>query len=164
MNDDSNWISNIHKFIVTMLYAMHLLWLLFLLKFEWDIGSLGSSAGIVFRLQLGHDRGTRVQFLTLERYASFVQRVQTSSAAHRSSYSAGTTDYFAEDKGPGHEDDHLPPTNADVKKKRKKKPWNYTSIPPYTFMMWCLIKHMSNSTLNHLTSVAHVTKILIMLM
>jgi len=81
----------------------------------------------VIRLQLGHDRGTRVQFLTLERYTSFVQRVQTSYAAHPASYSTGTTDYFAEDKRPGHEEDHLPPPNADVKKKNG-------TIPPFPHM------------------------------
>jgi hypothetical protein len=32
-------------------------------------------------------------------------------------------------KRPGHEADHLPPTNAEV-----KKTWVYTSTPPYAFM------------------------------
>jgi hypothetical protein len=24
--------------------------------------------------------------------------------------------------------------------------WSYTSIPPYIFMMWCLVKHRNNFT------------------
>jgi hypothetical protein len=36
---------------------------------------------------------------------------------------------FPQGKEPGHEDDHSPPTIAEV-----KKMWIYKSIPPYTFM------------------------------
>jgi hypothetical protein len=36
-------------------------------------------------------------------------------------------------KWPGHEVNHSPPSNAEV-----RKVWSYTFIPPYTFMMWCL--------------------------
>jgi hypothetical protein len=38
-------------------------------------------------------------------------------------------------KRPGREADHSPPSSADV-----KNAWNYTSTPPYAFMVWCLIK------------------------
>jgi hypothetical protein len=37
-------------------------------------------------------------------------------------------------KRPGREVDHSPPASAEA-----KKMWIYTSIPPYTFMVYCLI-------------------------
>jgi hypothetical protein len=37
-------------------------------------------------------------------------------------------------KQPGHEDDHSPPSTAQV-----KKMWSYSSTPPYVFMAFCLI-------------------------
>jgi hypothetical protein len=46
-----------------------------------------------------------------------------------------------EAKRPGREADHSPPSNAEV-----KNPWNYTSIPPYVYMAWYLIKHKENFT------------------
>jgi len=36
----------------------------------------------------------------------------------------------------GHEADHSPPSSAKV-----KDVMNYTSIPPYVFMAWCLVKY-----------------------
>jgi hypothetical protein len=39
-------------------------------------------------------------------------------------------------KPPGCEADHSSPSSAEV-----KNAWSYTSIPPYVFMVWCLIKH-----------------------
>jgi hypothetical protein len=39
-------------------------------------------------------------------------------------------------KGTGRETDHSPPSSAEV-----KNSWNYTSTPPYVFIVWCLIKH-----------------------
>jgi hypothetical protein len=39
-------------------------------------------------------------------------------------------------KPPVCEADHSSPSNAEV-----KNAWNYTSTPPYVFMVWCLIKH-----------------------
>jgi hypothetical protein len=43
-------------------------------------------------------------------------------------------------KWQGREGDHSPPTSAEV-----KKAWMHTSIPPYVFMTYCLIKYMTNS-------------------
>jgi hypothetical protein len=34
------------------------------------------------------------------------------------------------------EADHSPPSRAEV-----KNAWSYTSIPPYVYMVWCLVKH-----------------------
>jgi hypothetical protein len=36
----------------------------------------------------------------------------------------------------GHEDDHSPPSRAEV-----KNAWIYTFTPPYVSMVWFLIKH-----------------------
>jgi hypothetical protein len=44
-------------------------------------------------------------------------------------------------KRPGHEDDHSPPSSAEV-----KNAWSYTSSPPYVFMAWRLVKHRDNFT------------------
>jgi hypothetical protein len=38
-------------------------------------------------------------------------------------------------KWPGREDDHSPPSSAEV-----KNAWSYTSTPQYAFMAWCLVK------------------------
>jgi hypothetical protein len=38
-------------------------------------------------------------------------------------------------KWPGREADHSLPSDAEV-----KNAWNYTSIPPYVFMAWFLVK------------------------
>jgi hypothetical protein len=43
---------------------------------------------------------------------------------------------------PGREGDYAPPRSA-----KFKNEWNYTSIPPYRFMAWCLVKHTDNFTL-----------------
>jgi hypothetical protein len=40
---------------------------------------------------------------------------------------------------PGREADHSPPALAGV-----KNTWIYTSIPPYIFMAWYLVKHSDN--------------------
>jgi hypothetical protein len=34
----------------------------------------------------------------------------------------------------GHETDHSPPSNAEV-----KNAWSYTSTPQYVFLAWCLV-------------------------
>jgi hypothetical protein len=60
----------------------------------------------------------------------------TGSGAHPASYPVGTGVFSPEVKWLGHEADHLPPSSAKV-----KNAWSYTSIPPYFFMGWCLIKH-----------------------
>jgi hypothetical protein len=65
--------------------------------------------------------------------------VQVSSEAHPTSYQIGTRGSSPRDKWPGYEADHSPPPSAKVKNTR-----NYTSTPPYVFMVWCLIKHRDN--------------------
>jgi hypothetical protein len=42
-------------------------------------------------------------------------------------------------KRPEREDDHSPPSSAEV-----KNAWSYTSTPQYVFMVWCLVKHRDN--------------------
>jgi hypothetical protein len=42
-------------------------------------------------------------------------------------------------KWPGHEADHLPPYSTEV-----KNAWSYTSVPQYTFMVWCSVKKNIN--------------------
>jgi hypothetical protein len=39
-------------------------------------------------------------------------------------------------KRPGREADHSPSPIAEV-----KNAWSYTSIPPYVFLVWCLVKY-----------------------
>jgi hypothetical protein len=39
-------------------------------------------------------------------------------------------------KRPGRETDQSPPSSSEV-----KNAWSYTSIPPYVFKAWCLLKH-----------------------
>jgi hypothetical protein len=53
-----------------------------------------------------------------------------SSGAHPDSHLMGTKTL-----SPGHEADHSPSSSAEV-----KNAWSYTSTPPYTFMVWCLMK------------------------
>jgi hypothetical protein len=45
-------------------------------------------------------------------------------------------------KRPGREADHLPPSIAEVKRKRGAIP----PIPKYAFMVWCLVKNKDNFT------------------
>jgi len=47
----------------------------------------------------------------------------------------GPPSFLSNGYRPGREIAHLPPSRADV-----KNAWNYTSIPPYILMAWCLIK------------------------
>jgi hypothetical protein len=51
----------------------------------------------------------------------------------------GTGGFFPGVKRLGREADHSPPTSAEA-----KKIWIYTSIPPYSFMAYCLIKRREN--------------------
>jgi len=72
---------------------------------------------------------------------SLHHHVQNSSGAHPPSYLIGTRGLSLGIKGLGHEADHSPPTSVEV-----KNAWSYTSIPQYTFMAWCLVKHRYNLT------------------
>jgi len=60
--------------------------------------------------------------------------VHNSSGAHPVSYPVGTRSSFPGGKVAACEDDHSPPSNAEV-----MKAWAYTTTPP-VFMVWCLIK------------------------
>jgi hypothetical protein len=48
-------------------------------------------------------------------------------------------------KRPRREADHPAPANAEVHNE-----WNYTSIPPYVFMTWYLVKHREKCTFIYL--------------
>jgi len=41
----------------------------------------------------------------------------------------------------GHEADHSPQFSTEV-----KNVYSYTAIPPYAFMVWCLVKYRDNFT------------------
>lgn len=45
---------------------------------------------------------------------------------------------------PGHEAHHSPATSAEVTNR-----WVYTTIPPYFFMLWCLVTDRNNFALTH---------------
>jgi hypothetical protein len=47
-------------------------------------------------------------------------------------------------KQPEREDDHSPPSSANV-----KNTWKYTSTLQYAFTSWCLVKHRSNFTFHN---------------
>jgi len=88
----------------------------------------GSSVSIVTKHRagrLGYDSWQGHEFISL-RY-----RVQTGSGVHP----MGTPSSSWGVKRPGHEANHSPPANAEV-----KNAWSYTSIPPHVFTAWCLIK------------------------
>jgi hypothetical protein len=79
------------------------------------------------------DRGVGVR-VPVGQECSHLHVVQTGSGVQPTSYPKGTGPFPPEAKRPGRVADHSPPASADV-----KKMWIYTSIPPYTFMAWCLI-------------------------
>jgi len=86
--------------------------------------------------------------MTVVQFPARVMRVFFSSSprpyrlwAHPASYQRGTGDLFPGVKQPGREvDDSFPPSSE------VKNVWSYTSILPYVFMVWCLIKHRDNFT------------------
>jgi hypothetical protein len=63
---------------------------------------------------------------------SLLHSVQTGSGAHP----AG--EVSKEVKRPGREADNSPATSAEAMNTR-----NYASIPPYIFIMWCLINYLN---------------------
>jgi hypothetical protein len=69
-------------------------------------------------------------------FFSLRHSVQTYSGAHPASYPVGTGVLSPEIKTPEREADHSLPSSDEV-----KNSWNYTSIPPYVFMAWYLVKH-----------------------
>jgi hypothetical protein len=60
---------------------------------------------------------------------SLLHVVQTGSGAHQTSYRMSTGGSSSGVKRPGREDDHSPPTSAEV-----KETWVYTSTPLYVFI------------------------------
>jgi hypothetical protein len=86
------------------------------------------------------DRGSRVRFPVGAGNFSLHRRVQNGSGAHPASYPMGTRGSFPEVKRQRPEADHSPPPSAEINE------WSYTSIPPYVFMAWCLVKHRDNFT------------------
>jgi hypothetical protein len=73
---------------------------------------------------------------------SLHHRVQNGSVAHPASYPMGTKGSFPGGKAAGAWTDHSPPSSAEV-----KNVWSYTSIHPYVFMVWCLVKDRDKFTL-----------------
>jgi hypothetical protein len=68
--------------------------------------------------------------------------VQTGSAAHTASYPMCTGVIFSGIKRPGSDANHSSPSSAEV-----KNSCSYTSIPPYTCMARCFLKHSRQLTL-----------------
>jgi hypothetical protein len=108
------------------IHHRHFVWI------QMQVVSYGSTVGIATAYGLD-DQGVRVRVPVVSEY-SLLHIIQTSSGAHPVSYSMGTGGFFPRGKAAGHEAHHSPPTSAEI-----KKMWNYTFIPPYTFMVLCLI-------------------------
>jgi hypothetical protein len=70
------------------------------------------------------DRGSGVRLPAEARNVSLHLHVQTGSGAHPASCPVGTGGCFSGGKAAGAEDDHSPPSSADV-----KKVWRHTSTP-----------------------------------
>jgi hypothetical protein len=67
--------------------------------------------------------------------------VQTDTRAHPSCCPMGISDFIPGVNRQRRETDHPPPSSAEV-----KNMWSYISIPPYVFILWCLIKHKGKFT------------------
>jgi hypothetical protein len=96
-----------------------------------------SSVGMTLGYGLD-DRGSRVRFPAGAGSFS-LHRVQNGSEAHPGSYPMVPGTLYMEVKRPGREDDHSPPSSAEV-----KNTWSYTSTPQYIFMVWCLLSTGTN--------------------
>jgi hypothetical protein len=68
------------------------------------------------------------------RVKNFFHVVQTGSGVHPTAYPMGTGGFFLGVKRSGLQADHSTAASAEV-----KKMWNYTSTPPYEFIVYCLI-------------------------
>jgi len=88
---------------------------------------------------------TGVQFPTGSGNFSLHHPVQSSSGAYQGSYPIGNGGSFLAITQLGHEIDHLPPSNAEV-----KNAWSYISTLRYVFMAWRLVKHRDNFTFTFL--------------
>jgi hypothetical protein len=74
-------------------------------------------------------RGVGVRIPVREKYVSFSTSSRPVLGLTQPPVQWIPVAFPTEVKWPGHEADHLPPTSAEV-----KKPWIYTSTPPYVFM------------------------------
>jgi hypothetical protein len=92
-------------------------------RYYWK--SCGSSVSIVTRLRAG-----RAGLNSHQRH-----HVQTGSGAHPAFCPVGTGALTPRVKRPEREADNWPPSSAEV------NAWSCTSILPYVFMPWYLIKH-----------------------
>jgi hypothetical protein len=83
---------------------------------------------------------TEVQFPAGAETYSLCHPVQTGAGACPACYPMGNRALSPKVKWFGHEADHSPPSNAEV-----KNVWNYTSTPQYIFTAWCLVKQGMSS-------------------
>jgi hypothetical protein len=88
-----------------------------------------------------NDRSSGVRFLAGAGNFFLRHSVQTGSGAHEPPIEWVRGALFPGVKRPAREADHSPPCSAEV-----KNAWNYTSIPQYFFMAWCLVKYRDNFT------------------
>jgi hypothetical protein len=95
--------------------------------------SSDSSVGIALGYGLD-DRGSRVRFPARAGNFSLHHRVQNCFGAHPT-YPMGTRVSFPGVKRSGREDDHSPPSSAEVKVRGGIPP-----LPQHAFMAWCLVK------------------------
>jgi hypothetical protein len=77
-----------------------------------------------------------------------VARLAMGPSQHLVLWAVGNGGLFPGNERAGHEADHMSPSGAKV-----KNAWNSTSILPYVFMAWCLIKHRDSFTYGCLLSV-----------
>jgi hypothetical protein len=83
-------------------------------------------------------RTTGVRSSVDAKYSSFLHSVQVGSGAYPASYPIDTVGYFHGDKTVG---SRRRPFSIQY---RGQEWWSYTSVPPYVFIVWCLIKHRDN--------------------
>jgi len=65
---------------------------------------------------------------------SIRHRIQTGSGAHPASFPINTGGSYPEIRRPGREDDHSPPSSAEINAR------SYNAISQYVLIAWCLIK------------------------
>jgi hypothetical protein len=95
--------------------------------------SRDSSAGIALGYGLD-DRGSRVRFLVGIFLFTTASRTALGPTQPPIQWVLDALSLGV--KRPWREAGHSPPSSAEV-----KNAWSYTSIPPYVFMAWCLVKY-----------------------
>jgi hypothetical protein len=70
---------------------------------------------------------------------SLHHHVQSGSGAHPGCWPMGSGVLSSGVRRQGREVNPFLPSSAEV-----KNAWSYTSIPPYVFMAWCILKHRDN--------------------